>query len=414
MNRKPSTLLDLYKHTLLANIECLEDILFKMVAFAERNETSLATIIVDIVNLRNINKELGFMIGNEIMLDLAESISLSIRKSDIAGKYEGSSFLVILSNTDSFGALKVEERIRENFIKIRSNKFVPKLNTVIGSYPENALEGEKLLDLLLDGLSFAKKNNIETYLVPQSSQEKLPFLGSNFLLKALKEERIFPAFQSIFSIKGSDLELYGHELLMRIKTPNGELIPAFKFIEKLKKSSMIYIFEEIIINKALKAKKQNQLEGKLFINMPLRFLEIIKRDESRLNYILEDIMSYGFSPKDIFIEISEKKERAEPKKLDEFANILRQKGFSLALDDFGVENSSIEKLNDVKPDIVKLDMFFLKEGRDMIEWVSQGLKDMGYKVLLEGLETKEDLELAKSLEIDYVQGFYVGKPFLLE
>ena len=91
-------------------------------------------------------------------------------------------------------------------------------------------------------------------------------------------------------------------------------------------------------------------------------------------------------------------------------NELKALGFGIALDDFGTENSSFQKLNIIRPDIVKLDRFFLREGKDMISWVAEGLKSSGYKILIEGIETEEDIRLMDKLQPDFVQGFYYGKP----
>jgi EAL domain-containing protein (putative c-di-GMP-specific phosphodiesterase class I) len=113
------------------------------------------------------------------------------------------------------------------------------------------------------------------------------------------------------------------------------------------------------------------------------------------------------------IEIPESKITATTEELIEVVNNIRALGFKVAVDDFGVENSSVERLLKTKPDIVKIDGFFLKEARNVLRWIVRGLKRLGYAVAIEHVEKAEDLELAKKLGADYAQGFYIGKPEVL-
>ena len=127
--RVPLSLLELYKKTFISSVSCLEEIGRKLVAYSERENKNISVLIFDINDLRTVNKQFGYEKGNEVLLTLADSIEFSLRKTDIAGKYEGGSFLVMLPNTDIAGALKVEERIRKNFEKkMLENNLLKDLN----------------------------------------------------------------------------------------------------------------------------------------------------------------------------------------------------------------------------------------------------------------------------------------------
>ncbi len=89
-----------------------------------------------------------------------------------------------------------------------------------------------------------------------------------------------------------------------------------------------------------------------------------------------------------------------------FVNFIAKGRFKLldfyAVDDFGVEYSSVERLIKTKPEVVKLDGFFLREARSMLKWV-----------VMEQVENEKEFEFIKSLKVDMAQGFYLGRPQLL-
>ena len=148
--RLPLSLLTLYKETFISSVGCLEEIGRKLVAYSRRENKHLSLLILDIDRLRDINKKFGYEKGNEVLLTLVESIEESLRKSDIAGKYEGGSFLVILPNTDVSGALKAEERIRKTFNnKIREKDFKDEnitFSVAIASFPEHGDTFDEILN----------------------------------------------------------------------------------------------------------------------------------------------------------------------------------------------------------------------------------------------------------------------------
>ncbi len=415
-DRMPVSLIALYKETFISSVGCLEEIGRKLVAYSERENKHLSLLVLDIDDLRGINKRLGYEKGNEALLTLADSIEESLRRSDIAGKYDGGSFLIILPNTDVSGALKVEERIRENFYeKIKEKDFNGEnvtFSVSIASFPEH---GDTFDELLKNALGCLKKESDSVQSGEIASgrvvicnlirKNKLA-IGISDLVKAMEDKRLFPVFQKIIDFNTK--KVYGYEVLMRMVSETGEIIPAYVFIDLVYSSNIIYAFEEYVIDMAIKKIKALNLspQPKLFINMPLRIVNIFKKNKKRMKHLLEDMVN----SQDVVFEISERKERESLEAIGYLANELKSLGFGIALDDFGTEHSSFQKLNVIKPDIVKLDRFFLKEGKDMLPWLAEGLKSSGYKILIEGIETEEDVKFIEDIKPDFVQGFYYGKP----
>ena len=137
MVRECLTLLDLYKETFIPNTQCLKDILKKVFYFHEKKGREFSLILVDIDNLRQINREKGYFVGNKVLLLVADTIGNSIRKSDIAGKYKSGSFLIILPETDKEGAKVVSDRLAKRLADIQVEGCSVSATITLCSYPED-------------------------------------------------------------------------------------------------------------------------------------------------------------------------------------------------------------------------------------------------------------------------------------
>jgi diguanylate cyclase (GGDEF)-like protein len=408
--RKHPGYLDLYRQTLVSNTACLVDYLQKLIYLYERKGTYLSTILMDVDNLKYVNRKKGYGFGNLLLLKVAEVIEKSIRKSDVAGKYKGSSFLIILPDADKEGAFKVANRIRENLLYLELEGFNIKLTQSIYSFIPCCSRAEDILNLLEKKSTDAKLDGGDRIVFVEEEIEQRP-INHEMLLNAIENQSVEPAFQPIYDIVKGDVE--GYEVLMRLIMEDGTALPAISFIEDLLKTSFITMFEEIVINKALSKVRDLNLGGRIYINFPHNFVSFVAKGKLKIYDFYKEVLSHGIEPSRIMVEISEGKTVGSTEDLIQLAKEIRSYGFGLAVDDFGVEYSSIERLIKTSPDLVKLDGFFLKEAKSMLKWVVMGLKKLGYKVLVEQVETKEDLEYIRGLKVELAQGFYLGEPKVL-
>ncbi len=405
--RKNPNCLELYQQTLTSNISCLLEYVQKLVYLYERRGESLSLILLDVDNMKQINRRKGYKYGNFVLLKISEIISNSIRKSDIAGKYKGSSFLILLPNSDKEGANKVVERILD---RIKNADFDLQVSFTIGiySFVPNRHSVEELLNLIEAHLARAKIKGGVVLIQEELSKRSL---NHQTLLEALSKESIEPAFQPIYNLENDRVE--GYEVLMRLLTEDGKIVPASCFIEDLLKTSLMSPFEEVVLQKALSKFRSFGLGGRIYINFPYNFVNLIAKGKLKVSDFYREVISYGFEPSRVVLELPESKITGSTEDLVELVKEVRSYGFGVAVDDFGVEYSSVERLIKTKPDIVKLDGFFLKEAPSMLKWVVVGLKRLGFKVIAEQVEREEEFQLVKSLKFDMAQGFYLGKPQVL-
>ncbi|MBO8155881.1 MAG: EAL domain-containing protein [Bacillaceae bacterium] len=154
---------------------------------------------------------------------------------------------------------------------------------------------------------------------------------------------------------------------------------------------------------------------KLFVNLfPSTLLH-----SSFSSFINQLVNTVQLNPENMVIEINENEVISNIGELRDCLLFLKKKGFSIAIDDVGKGSASFQNIIEMEPDLIKLDKYFARElirskrKQEAIKvFVNFSTADM--KVVLEGIETKDDLDIARELGVDIGQGFYLSKPDTLE
>lgn len=135
-----------------------------------------------------------------------------------------------------------------------------------------------------------------------------------------------------------------------------------------------------------------------------------------MDTLLDLVKCYNIAPKRLHLEITESVYTESPEDIIQNVTRLREKGFVVEMDDFGSGYSSLNMLNRMPMDILKLDMQFIRtemempESRRTLRYIIGLAHWLNLSVVAEGVETKEQLEHLRNLGCDYIQGYYLAKP----
>lgn len=213
-------------------------------------------------------------------------------------------------------------------------------------------------------------------------------------------------------------KLTGAEALVRwyredkIIPPN-EFIPLFeknKFIVKLD----LYIFEQVCRDIYSWKEKYNYV--------PIISVNVSKEHFIYKNFIDEYVKiseKYNIDRSKIDLEITESAMMDGNVDIRQVLNSIKEKGFVVSIDDFGTGYSSLSMLQNMPIDIIKIDKVFvdkadLKSDKNIINYIMLIAKHLGVKTIVEGVETKEQVEFVRNLECDVIQGYYYSKPIKKE
>jgi len=377
-----------------------------------------AVAMIDIDYFKVVNDTYGHKAGDYVLQECAKIFERSTREGDIVIRYGGEEFVVLINIRKKDlknSAYIILERLRE---AVESNLFIYedteiRCSVSIGLHQEPQKEKDlmsaiKIADQMLYVAKDKGRNHIEIY----KGDNKTQISDIDITRDAIAEHRIICQYQQIYDPMQKKISKY--EALVRIKKRDGSLIYPNDFLPVLKHTNVYFKLTKEILR--------------------INFERFEKRDDAvSLNLSVSDIMNCDIISY-IEEELTLKKELAsrvtfevlesdEIRNLDKFQNQLKKLqnlGCAIAIDDFGSGFANFKMVLDIDADILKIDGSLIKEIEEnkkvyqVVKNIILFAKDVNMKTVAEFVSSKEIYDTLCELGVDYVQGFYIAKPMLLE
>ena len=377
----------------------------------------------NIRDFKYINESLGRTSGNELLKFLANKISETLTDEEAVGRIEADHFAVLRRIEGDEKMLNNDKRILEplqNFFIDQGKENRVHVNS--GIYvltPENYQKID--VDFMLDLARVAEKNarsdhkiNYAIYNPEQWEKEKRIANVVNYLPKALKSGDIQVWYQPQVDYKTG--KITGAEALCRWDhTKLGWLQPSV-FISTLEETGLIFDLDSYIWNAVCRdLHRWNELGLHQSVSVNVSRCDI-REDRDIPAYFNKLVKTYGLSPDQLRIEITETAYVENPAILINTTERLRKLGFQVEMDDFGSGYSSLHMLKEVPVDRIKLDLHFLtnsgssEKGRIIVSYMIQMVRSLGMNLISEGVETDEQVRFLQSQGSSEMQGFYFYKP----
>jgi EAL domain-containing protein (putative c-di-GMP-specific phosphodiesterase class I) len=231
---------------------------------------------------------------------------------------------------------------------------------------------------------------------------------------ALKKEQFFLEYQPQFEL--STGKIVGAEALLRWRHPEGGLIPPSKFIPCAESTGDIVPIGEWVLRAACTQARQWQDEGMSPFVMGVNVSAAQLRNVSFLRLVQTVLNETGLAPKYLEMETTESMLLSEDEEASSQLLGLSELGVRLAIDDFGTGYSSFSYVRRFRFDRLKIDRSFvqdLNEDPNDVD-ITAAIIDLGrilkMDVIAEGVETKEQLDILRSLGCGQIQGYYFSRP----
>ena len=403
----------------LFNQRVFNDMMAYEIKRAARHQYPFALMVIDCDNFKPINDNFGHAFGDKFLQTVANILEEEKRDGDIVARYGGDEFTIILPECDENGAQTVANRISK---RIENEKLIAPDGTRVGIticigiciYPIHTLS-QKDMFIIADYMMYQAKeegkngvripNEQDISNILKTNQEK-----SSLLIKAIENDEIHPYFQPIMP-SSSKNNLVIHELLMRINQ-DGRIVSAYEFIEIAEARGLINTMDLMVIEKAFKEIQRTNYEGILFINLSPKSLIV----GDFINKINGFVNKYDIKREKIVFEITERETVKNFSLLEKFVHNLKSDGYKFAIDDFGSGFSSFHYIKKFPIDYVKIDGDFIininndEKDRAFVNSIVTLAKELKIHTIAEFVENEEIVEVLNELEIDYYQGFHIGKP----
>ena len=198
------------------------------------------------------------------------------------------------------------------------------------------------------------------------------------------------------------------EALVRWEREN-KLIPPNEFIPVFEKNKFIIQLDKYIYEQVCKDMKEwkEKYNKKIKVSVNISKQHIVQ--DGFIEEYYKITKKYNINPNEIELEITETTELDERFGISKILEKLKEKGFKISIDDFGTGYSSLSMLQQIPVDVIKIDKSFVDQTK-MLEIMILIAKKMDLKTVAEGVETNEQVQILKKLEVDLLQGFYYSKP----
>ncbi|HEY9694965.1 MAG TPA: EAL domain-containing protein [Oculatellaceae cyanobacterium] len=400
--------------------------------YAQQNGNMLAVIFLDLDRFKIINDTLGHVVGDQLLQSFSDRLTRCLRSADPFARWGGDEFTVLLPHIHSVeDAIKVANRIMNALkpafhLQINgTSTLTPPLHisTSIGIaiYPQDGEDAQTLLinaDAALYSAKANGRNNYQFYLPEMNSQASNLLNLETLLHQAIEREEFIIHYQPQVNIKTG--EITGMEALVRWQQPELGLVPPNKFIPLAEENGLIVTIGEWVLRTACAQTKAWQDAGfsrlRIGVNLSPRQFQ-----EPNLVKLVADILAEtGLAPEFLELEITETTVMQNVEFAKTMLYSLQDMGVQISMDDFGTGYSSLGYLKKFPFHTLKIDQSFVRELKDNLQdiaiisaIIALG-RGLNLRIIAEGVETEEQLELLRRLDCEQIQGYFFSRPLTVE
>lgn len=376
--------------------------------------------LIGLEDIKRINDISNLEEGEKIIIALVNKWS-EMNDKFVLARMGNNTFAMIVDDTSKDKMDKIMDNVIET-TSIISKDYNVLINLFIGI--SHCTKDTSNIDLLItyaeitmNALKNKNKNAYEYFDADEYKKITKRYLTEKDIRVALENDSFEVVYQPQFDLKSH--KLVGFESLIRMYDKKGNFVNTQEFILVAESSGLIYeldlwIIKNVLIQTSRYVKEHPAIE--ISINISGKHFIV----PGFIDYIIKCLEFYNFNPKNLKIEITESSYIKDFDKTISVINELRSLGIKIALDDFGTGYSSLSYLTKIPTDLIKIDKSFIDEmeiNEEKCSFVNM-IINLGHfmrnKVIAEGVENKEQLDLLNKLKCDYIQGYVWGKPMFLK
>ncbi len=372
---------------------------------------NLGLIVVDINGLKTINEVFGHDKGDEILEETAKHIS-QLYDKDQCYRLGDDEFLVVLPNIS-------EQTFSENLFKAKSLfsgglGFSASVGGLLLDGKQNLLKALSLAtNMMLDEKQdYYMRNPVGPRYRPNYDQILSRLSHPHTIKKLIDNGNFFPYIQPIYDTQG---RLVKGESLVRLNY-HGNLIAPNRFIPILESMNMTQDIDYHIFKTSCQILAQRAKEGAHIYPLSTNFSRYTITAPDFVDKIESIVAQESVDRSFLFLEVTESAEEREHQALIDVTRDLSEKGYQVAVDDFGVANANILTFVSISMKTVKFDkklidaLSYGNKAFDTLKVFIDLLHARGIKAVAEGVEHQEQVDLLRDLGVDYLQGYFFSRP----
>mgnify|MGYP001370111840 CR=1 FL=1 len=402
----------------LPNRRLLNERLETAVSDALRDGKHVGLLLLDIDRFKEINDSLGHDRGDQLLVEAADRLRTIVRETDTVARLGGDEFAILLKTVRSVAdGVMFAERVLEAFdAPYEIDGLVLHVETSIGLalFPDHADDMQSLLKLADVAMYIAKagRRGMSVYEADgdTNSPARLILLGD--LRRALdSDDQLSIHYQAKLDLESKSV--VGLEALLRWKHPLRGMVPPGEFIPLAEQTGLVHTVTDRVMRMVLTQQRAWIDEGlEIPVAVNLSALNLAEPElDRRIARLLEE---YDVPARLLEFEITESAIMQDPERAAETLRRIAAMGSTIALDDFGIGNTSISQLRDLPIDTLKIDRSFISDMTTGNEVLVKVVTDLAHEfsmvAVAEGVELPETAERLRLLGCDIAQGFLYARP----
>lgn len=382
----------------------------------------VSVLFIDLDRFKFVNDSLGHLIGDQLLIGIADRLRQCMRPPDIVARLGGDEFMILVEGRYYAERItRIADRIQRQFDKpfdLYGQEVYSSASIGILRASENHMTSEDVMRDADTAMYQAKRSGRSRHVVFDDDMHtvaKETLLLETDLRKAIERYEFEVQYQPIYSLSTGEIE--GVEALARWNHPQLGEIPPSRFIKLAEETGLIDPLGELVLDKACTEVGEiydvlDQDTLKLSVNLSCRqFAQpfLVRQVENILNRT-------GFPPTRLKLEITETVFFEYQERAIEMLNELRTSGIEIDIDDFGTGYSNLSYLVRLPISTLKIDRSFVSPideagaNTELVRTIVSMAKNLGLKVIAEGIETKSQLEALRKLKCESGQGYLLSSP----
>ena len=394
----------------------------KAIKDSVQNGNKGAVLFIDLDDFKHINDGLGHQYGDILLQQIAAGIAGIPGLRGHCYRMGGDEFVIIVG-PELFGDLdKVINNITSLFNKqwyLMETEYFCTMSMGIAFFPDNSVDVHEITRMADVAMYAAKRSGKNRYVyysseVESATAKRLDIENSMRQAVSAGIDEFVVFYQPVVNVDTQ--QCTSCEALVRWDSKAlgfmgpGEFIPLAEYL------GLITSIGDYVLEEACRRCKLWNDNGHpaFYVNVNLSVVQLLQKDVvENIKKILEKT---GVNPKNIVLEITESFAINDMHRVMEIITGLKKLGPRIALDDFGTGYSSLNYIKQLPLDIIKVDKTFIDDiveddyAQAFVKLIVDLSKTIGTKIVVEGVEHKEQYDLLKRLGVDYIQGYYFGKP----
>ena len=382
--------------------------------------SALALVYADLNSFNHINDSLGHSVGEELLIQVGERLRGALGTGDIAARLDSDKFAVLATHRQGL-THKMTEAIGQAVADALEAPYTLGVAELlvdacvgVSAFPNDADRPDTLVKHAEAAMHEARSRGMGVGVYDEHTTDPIERLAlAARLRRAVEYDELVMHYQPIFRL--GDRRILGVEALVRWQDPQRGLVPPDEFIPVAERTGVIDVLGDWVLRAICEQGREWQ---KLGLN-PNFGINISPRQLRRAGFaerFAQQVAAHGLEPSSFVLELTESAWGLDASRLLPVLGELRERGLSLAIDDFGAGYSSLWRLRELPVQVIKIDRSFLRDvpqdpQATRIFGAMLSLADAcGYDVVAEGVEHEEQLAYLATEGCKLAQGFHLGRP----